>query len=432
MSEKINQGNVLERWAKRYESVMVWLNHLQQKTLNAYSLYRFCVWANKTPDELLAEKTRDPSANTVEKLLDKFCSTEDSRFTNSFKYQASIAVKSYFHWNYHDLAKAAGAVTLQKKKPYNKLSKEGLRKLWNRTRNPRDRALIPFVTSTGIAKETLSNLTWGLLEEGWESKDLPALDIPSELIKGHGKGRYVGVKQVTFLTSEARRELSNYKEWMEQKLGRALRPDEHIWLDTRDPHEPLSYDSFSTLISRISDEAGIPFTWHDGRRWLTTALEQVGVSPNWARVLRGRKVSGSESPYSRPNIEALRAKFREAESLLSFTSEAPTISKEVEERLKALEEFKISLTPEQKEAAKRAGYEFRREVTPLKDLERAKRKQRKMDCDDGEHCEEFKQISVADLLQYLRDGWTIAHKLSNDDVIVRRSQDPGRLDSASN
>jgi hypothetical protein len=403
-NEKITKGNVLELWANRIETVKTWFSHLQQKELNAYSLYRFCEWAKKTPDEILEEKRKNSSANVIEKLLDKFVT--DPSFLNSFKYHVSIAVKSYCHWNYVDLAKASGQVVLEKKKEYNKLSKEGLRKLWMRARNPRDRALIPFVTSTGIAKETLSKLTWGLLEEDWETKDTPALDIPSALIKGHGVGRYKGVRQITFLTPEAKRELINYRDWLEQRLGRKLKPEDKIWYETKrhtkgSQLEPVTYDSFSTLVTRLAKDAGVKFTWHDGRRWLTTAVETIGLTPNWARVLRGRKVSGSENPYSRPAIEALRAKFLEAVSFLSFTSEAPTIPKEAQEEIARHEE----------------------EIRKLRRLyERQKRSKKKPeDCEDGEHCgEEFEQIPEAQLLAHLKNGWTIVKELSNGEVIVKR------------
>jgi hypothetical protein len=415
MSEKIRQRNVLELWAKDYPEVERWLSHLQKKTMNAFTLYRFCEYVKKTPTELLEEKKRDPSANVVEKILDDFCNCGDASFTNAFKFQASIAVKSFFRWNYRDLAKASGAVTLEKKKPYNKLSKEVLRKLWSRALNLRDRALIPFVASTAIAKETLSSLTWGLLEQGWEAKEIPCIEIPPELLKGHGRGRYQGVKQITFLTPEAKRELLNYKEWVEQKLGRKVSATDHIWLDLRGRYEPLVYESFGALISRLAREAGVKFSWHDGRRWVNTALEQIGISPNWARKIRGRKVKGEEAPYSQPAIEQLRAKFREAVPLLEFITEVSTVSKEVEERLKALEKFKGDLTPEQLETAKRAGILMRKTKNVSAPNEAEK-------CEDGEHCGDgdFKQIREAELLQYLKDGWQIAYKLTDGQVIVKR------------
>jgi hypothetical protein len=407
MTEKITQSTVLDLWAPQFESVTRWLSHLQRKDMSAFALYRFCQWANKTPDEILEEKKKNPSANTIEKILDDFCHTEDARFTNSFKFQVSIAVKSFFKWNYIDyFAKASGLVILEKKKPYNKLTKESLRKLWSRALNLRDRALIPFVNCTAIAKETLSNLTWGHLEENWQNVDLPAINIESELLKGHGVGRYKGVRQITFLTPEAKRNLINYKEWIEQKLGRKVTASDHIWLDLREPFAPLTYDSFGTLISRLSRDASVKFSWHDGRRWVNTALEQISISPNWARKIRGRKVKGEEAPYSQPAIEQLREKFREAVPLLEFTSERPQVPKDVQERMAALE-------TEQRELKRKYGLMRKGVSEPPKET--------KADCEDGEHCEEFKQIGEAELLAHLNAGWQVAYKLASGEVIVRRA-----------
>ena len=42
------------------------------------------------------------------------------------------------------------------------------------------------------------------------------------------------------------------------------------------------------------------------------------------------------------------------------------------------------------------------------------------DCEDEEHCE-FKQIKECDFLQHLKDGWAIAHKLSDGEVIIKRT-----------
>jgi hypothetical protein len=412
MTEEISQSTVLDLWAKNYAEVTRWLTKLQRKSQAAYHFYRFCQWAHKTPPELLASKEKDasvsPPPNEVEKLLDDFCGQDMTDFTNSEKYNTAIAVKSFFKHSYRDLAKASGVVSLEKVRPYNALSKEALRKLYNRALNPRDRALIPFVTSTGIAKETLSNLLWGHLESDWETKDLPCINVPSELLKGHGQGRYKGVRQTTFLTPEAKRELINYKEWIEQKLGRKVTPQDHIWLETYKPYEPLSYESFGNLIRVLSDNAGVPFSWHDGRRWVNTALEQIGITTNWARKIRGRKVKGEEAPYSQPAIEQLREKFREAVPLLEFTTDRPQVPKEVQERMAALE-------TEQRELKRKYGLMRKKErVSEPKDAK---------DCEDGQHCSEdkFKEVSEGELLQHLKAGWEITHCLQNGRVILKRA-----------
>ena len=408
MEKKITRRNVLELWANQYPEVTRWLTKLQKKEQSALFLRNFCEWANKTPPELLALKEKDatitPPPNTVEKMLDDFCGDE-SAGKNSQKYNTAIAVKSFFKWSYRDLAKASGVVNLEKIKPYNALSKEGLRKLWNFALNPRDRALIPFVTCTGIAKETLSNLTWGHLEESWEAKDLPCLNIGSELLKGHGRGKYKGVRQITFLTLEAKRELGNYKAWIEDKLGRKVTPQDHIWLTLYRPYEPLSYAMLGNQIDVISNKAKVPFSLHDGRRWITTNLEQVGISSNWARKIRGRKVKGEEAPYSQPAIEQLRAKFREAVPLLEFTSEE---SKILEDRVKELEKFKAGLTPEQIEVGRHLGIIRRKEVSKPEELEK---------CEDG-YCQ--RMVSENDLPKFLGEGWKVVATLPSGNIVIDR------------
>jgi hypothetical protein len=413
--DKIKEGHKIKAWASSYQEVTRWLAKIQDKSQASCNLYHFCKWTKKTPMELLELKEKDsqisPPPNFVEKFLDDFCSDGNEEFSNSRKYNVSINVKSFFKWNYRDLAKASGIVSLEKVKPYNALSKEGLRKLWNRALNPRDRALVPFVTSTGIAKETLSNLTWGHLEENWEQKDLPCIEIETELLKGHGKGRYKGVRQITFLTPEAKRELINYKEWMEDKLERKLTQEEHIWLETYRPYKPLNYQMLGNLVTSLSDKAKVPFTLHDGRRWINTALEQIGISPNWARKIRGRKVRGEEAPYSQPAINQLKEKFREAVPLLEFTSERPQVPKEVQERLAQME-------AEQKELKRKYG--IFRKTRHIKSDE-ADRAPEGENCEDGEHCAAQQIIEEENLAGFLSENWKVAAVLPSGKVVIQRA-----------
>lgn len=401
---KITRTNIMQLWANQYPEVARWLTHLQKKENSALFLYRFCEWAHKTPPELLALKEKDPKANNAEKLLDDFVGANLADFTNAEQYNTSIQVKSFFKWNYRALEKASGVVSYEKVKPYNALSKEGLRKLYNTALNPRDRALIPFVTCTGIAKETLTNLTWGHLEADWETKEFPCINIGPELLKGHGKGKYAGVRQVTFLTPEAKAALLFYKGWMEDKLNRKLMAQDYVWLSTYKPYEPLSYQMLGNAIVTLSDKAKVPFSLHDGRRWINTALESIGISSNWARKIRGRKVKGEEAPYSQPSIEALRAKFHEAVPTLEFTTEKTNVPPEVLERIKKLEDERERI---------RRQYQYRSGVGKPEPDEEG-------NCEDGKHCEEdFLQIPESELLGYLREKWIIVKELANGEVIIK-------------
>jgi hypothetical protein len=234
------------------------------------------------------------------------------------------------------------------------------------------------------------------------------------LLKGHGRGKFRGVRQTTFLTPEAKQELLNYKGWIEDKLDRKVAPEDHIWLTTIRPYEPLSYPMLGNVADRLSNVAKVPFSLHDGRRWVNTALEQIGISSNWARKIRGRKVRGEESPYSQPAIDQLRAKFQEAVPLLEFTREDSGLEQRVQrqEAITQIQGKLVSgepLTDDDRDKIKRFGIQLR------------SKGKKSAECSDGTHCdEEFKQISEADLLQYLKDGWQIVKELANGEVIVKR------------
>jgi hypothetical protein len=402
--EKLTRRNIIELWASKYPEVTRWLSKVQKKADSALWFQHFCNWAQKTPPELLALKEKDSSANTMEKLLDDFCGANLADFTHAEKYNTAIAVKSFFKWNYRELAKASGIVTFQKAKPYNALSKESLRKLWNLALNPRDRALIPFVTCTGIAKETLTNLLWEHLEPDWDTKDFPCINIGTELLKGHGKGKYKDVRQITFLTSEAKRELLVYKEWVEEKLGRKLTPQDHIWLSTYKPYKPLSYQMLGNQINTLSHKAKVPFSLHDGRRWVNTALESISISVNWARKIRGRKVRGEEAPYSQPAINQLREKYREAVPVLEFLTERAAVPKEVQDRVAQLEDETRKL---------RQQYHFRRAKAAKPEVDK--------NCEDGKHCETQRVVSEAELSKLLSEGWQVVTALASGSVVIRKS-----------
>lgn len=391
---EIKQSNVLEKWAKQYPEVTNWLGKIQAKKHSAYHLFLFCHWSEKAPAELLALKD-DPASKEAELLLNKFAAQEVG-VPESAKFNISIAVRSFFKHNFKDLAKAAGVVEYEKVKPYWKPNKDDLRRLYRFCANPRDRSILTLVCSSAIAKESLSKLKWKHLEDNWQEQETPHIGLPSRIIKGHGRGKYKGVEQHTFLTPEAKRDLIEYRQWMEKKLGREFEPNDNVYWTVDRPFKPLSYKGIGRVFSDLSKVSEIGFSPHDARRYVETALEEIRINPNWARKIRGRKVKGEESPYSQPNIKQLREKYREAVPLLEFTSGKREIPNDVKERLRALEEEQRRL---------RAEY-YRKDVSkPMTETNGGG---------------EFRQVSETELLGYLEQGWQIVHKLKGMEVIVKR------------
>jgi len=407
----------LERWAKNYPKVMTWLGKLQTKNESAWHLWLFCEKVGKSPDELLSLKD-DPKSREAEYLLDNFVADESLDLPNSVKVSAVIAVKSFFKHNYRELAKASGQITFIKQKPYRKHTKEELLRIYRSAQNPRDRALIPFTWSSAIAKETLSKILWKHLEDEWEKQELPHIGLPDVLIKGHGRGKYKDTEQHTFLTPEAKRDLLEYKDYLTRVKGLKINPEDHIWIEINSPYAPLDYDAFAKISVALSKRSGIPFSWHDARRYVETALEEIKINPNWARKIRGRKVRGEEAPYSRPAIEQLRAAFKEAVPLLEFTQ--PTQLMALQRRQEIVEEIQSKilsgepLTEEDRQKIKTHG--IRLTYKPKKRI-----LQNGGDCTDGVNCGEvFEQINEGDLLAHLREGWQIIHRLQNGEVIVKK------------
>ncbi len=415
---ELTKKTVIPRWAKHHPKVMAWLAKLQKKNQAAWFLWLYCKIEHKTPDELLALKV-DPRSREAEFLLDKFVADETPDIPNSIKVNIVIAVKSFYKHNYCELASASGAITLIKKKPYRKHTKEELLKIYRAAQNPRDRALVTFTFSTAIAAESLTKIQWKHLESNWERQDIPHIGLPDVLIKGHGVGKYKGVEQHTFLTTEAKRDLIDYKDWLERVKGLKITMEDRIFVELHPPYRTIAMSTLSKIPIRLSKRSGIPFSWHDARRYVETALEEIKIHPNWARKIRGRKVKGEEAPYSRPAIEQLRKAYREAVPLLEFTQ--PTQLMELQKRQEIVETImdKITsgepLTEEDRESIKRYNIKLMRRPKHLKPKTKTNG-----GCVDGEHCEDFRQIGETELLDYLKKGWQIVHNLQNGEVIVKR------------
>jgi hypothetical protein len=330
----VTDKNVMP-WTEKYPTVLNYLSKINSyRERAATDLYLFCEWAGKTPDELLAMKSSFESLE-AEKLLDKFVYSKVA-FPDTRKWQITMKVRGFYRANYRSLASSAGKMEYPPAKPQNAPSKKKRKAFFESCYNPRDEALVMTVSCSALAVETLSMLRWYHFEEDWEKQEIPHISVPSDLLKGHGKGKYRGVRQETFLTPEAKAVFIRYREWFSKTFKHKWTEDDYVFLSTkRNIGEPITRSVMAVRMTRLSERSGIPWSIHDGRRIVQTALENVGTSSNWIKKVKGRKVSGEESPYSKPNIEQLRQKYREALPDLEFLNEADSTLKGKLEELSA-------------------------------------------------------------------------------------------------
>jgi hypothetical protein len=337
---RFTNSTVINAWALKYPSVRTWLSKLNgKKPEKALQLFHFCEWSKLDPEQLLAKK-EDPRSLEAERLLDRFIL--EAPLTDSTRFCCSISVRSFFRCNYRQLQSQAGKMDYANKKSPKKPDREKLLRLYQEgCYNPRDRALLCIASCTAMALETVSLFKWKYFEPNWQQQEIPNISLPPEILKGHGKGKYKGVRQETFLTPEAKSEILKYRSWMTKKAGIIWTEDMPVFLCLDEPNSPLTYPGVSHTMQYISTRVGVPFSIHDGRRIVQTALENVGTCDNWIRKIKGRKVRGEEAPYSRPAIEQLRNKYREALPDLEFLSQPKPHY--INPREKFLEAFAIVL-----------------------------------------------------------------------------------------
>ena len=355
------EKTVIEGWAKNYPCAMTYLSTLNSRQESAaISLFHFCTWSKLDPNQLLAMKD-DRNCLDAEKLLDSLKDAEVI-FPPRRKWHVVAIVRGFFRSNYKALEQQAGrGMAYNPQEPHSLPTKVDRRALFKACYNPRDKTLIMFGCCTALALEALSELRWSHFEENWQDQDIPNMNIPSALLKGHGKGKYKQTRQLSFLTPEAKQVVIEYRDWMTQTFSYQWKETDHVFLSVkRNIGEPLTKRMISKISTKISQRAGVEFSLHDSRRIVQTALENAGCSQNWIKKAKGRKVSGEESPYSKPSIEQLRQKYREALPDLKFlhdetqakqtaklTSEMDGLKKEFAETKLALDIIKTFLTEEQ-------------------------------------------------------------------------------------
>jgi hypothetical protein len=317
---------VLQEWASQFSCVQTWLNKMNGAKANrAYLLALYCDWAKKGPDILLLLKTAYENLD-AEKLLDSFVAA--CPYPECTTWNCVITVRSFYRCNYRELQREGGRMEYVPKRVARLPSKEKRLILYENCFNPRDRALLSVACTSGLALETLACLKWSHFEEDWARQDCPHISVPPELVKGHGKGKYRGVRQETFITPLTKRELIKYREWMTRFYGVFWNEGMNVFLTLEKPYNPLARAGISKTVESISHKASVPFSVHDGRRIVETALENVSTPRNWIQKIKGRKVRGEDAPYSKPLIEQLRVKYKEAIDELEFLITAKHVSLE--------------------------------------------------------------------------------------------------------
>jgi site-specific recombinase XerD len=357
-------------WILQYESGKAWFNKLNSDVTKRIYLKRlkdYCDSVGKNPDELIRLKldglkhVGEPSEYQAENLLETYLAT--AKLTVDMKVSFKTAIMSFYAKNRRRLESDV-AENIERGEPKKRCPKiEDILQLENAMTMQRDKALLWFIASAPIRLGTIPKLKWKDLIPT-NDKDVPCyMLIEGARLKGSGKGKYKGVKQVGFLHSLAVEKLKAYRREAKRK-GYELNEDSPIFISYRQSGEirPFASATIEAMYTDASlaawqDLDAKRFSPHDFRDFVQSSLENAGINVNIIKPLLAHKPKGSDFNYSVHEIMDFMDKFRSAlpyllpqsvevlkaeaqKTNLLFKEEIETLENRTLELQKKLDEFR--------------------------------------------------------------------------------------------
>lgn len=203
--------------------------------------------------------------------------------------------------------------------------------------------------------------------------------------------------------------------------------------ERKDPNQRILQYSheiqLSRILQRVTEKAGIKYgnkriRFHCMRKFLIDRLSSHMSESKWKQIV-GKKIS--EGAYVSP--DSLREDYIRAMADTCFSTQpegdvAKTVRIEI-----ARNALKNMGFTEEEIATIGGGTGGKRFLTKddlIKALEskidekRHRTAHNDGDCENGINCERFEQIKETDLLNYLRQGYQIVHKLANGELILKK------------
>jgi hypothetical protein len=339
----------IQAWLKGFGASSKWINTLRSEaTIEMYTGYlaQYCKGVNKNPDELIAlkiEGLRNVATAIefqAEDILDKYlCSPE---ITDNIKVSILCAVKSFYKANWRELNANVGK-NLSVPQPKQRTPKmQDILELESVMTYQRDKSILWFLESAPFRGGTATKLFWKDLKSTSEllkqireddkgqitrtieedtqlAKDVPYyLVIEAERLKGAGKGKYKGIRQIGFLHYHAAEKLKRYKEELKQR-GIEITPDSPLFMAYEgNPYNKGKGDRLKSValvfyfasLMAWKDIESKKFSAQDFRDVLQSALENANVHQNIAAPLLGHKVKGVDQHYSNHELEEFLQAFR--------------------------------------------------------------------------------------------------------------------------
>jgi integrase/recombinase XerD len=393
-----------EQWAKQYKSVQKLFEKLSAKksgskaTERTYSrsLMLWHEFSSLTPDETVAKWENEAKADLSQALqdwddkLDAFVNwlVKTKGFTKGVSSGIHASVKSLIKYNSR-IKLSIGTPPVGVVESLKPITIEEFKRLYS-VANLQQRWILAGLKDSGMSREDFIELTYGDIRADFERGE--------NFIHISAVRRKESVKYDTFLGPNAVEILRTYLE-VRKRRGEVISDKSFLTVGDTQPYPQLAINSLTKTLLRVGQRVGISASPHRLRKTFETYMALTVRHPIILKYWMGHKlnVSDVEAKYIIPPVAEQLKLYQEAYRNLDISAQT------VEDRVKELEKFKETLTPEQLENAKRLG------------LVRSRIK-KKQDCEDGQHCQKI--VSEAELAKFLEDGWKVSAVLPSGKIVI--------------
>jgi site-specific recombinase XerC len=420
----LNKKEKALEWLMNFETGRRWLNTVKaEKTGSektqleyAYRLRKFCNYAKKNPDQLIAERKEqlgnedEVEKRKTEELVRDFFNFQSSKSNRLSAKAYHGALRSFFKYNYLPLRMETPRARSRKINP---VTLEEFKQI-DTIANPRDRALLRFMKDSGLSTEDVVVFNYGEIKKEFEAgKDFIHIQAVRQKTQ---------VNYDTFIGPNAVEALKIYFQIRKTK-GETFTDNTPLFLShgrRTAKYERLDSNSIRTIFTRLKQRIGIVVSPHRIRKLFSSYMALKIRHPAVLKYWMGHSVETSdiEGRYVLPPIEEQRKLYMEAYEQIDIRPK-PSLTKE-----EARAEMIATLPDELLEPlAKKYGLslgEYKRilrtkKVSTETIMENPKTKEEN-DCSNGEHCQKI--VSEADLNEMLAQGWRVAAVLPSGKIVV--------------
>jgi integrase len=428
--KNMNKKEEALEWAKQFETSKRWLTHIQTNKTGshktqleyAYRLKRFCDWANKTPDQLIAEreeqlkgKTKQGREKTEDLVSDffQFQSKPHEGETEKENHRMSAkayygALRSFYKCNSDvglkgDTPRAVGrrvrGITLDEFKQIDTIV------------NPRDRALLRFMKDSGCSTEDVVVFNYGdIKKEFEEGKDF----IHLQAVRQKTQTNYD-----TFIGRNAVEALKTYFQIRKQH-GEVFNDKTPLFLSnlTRGGRRArLNENSLRTVFSRIKQKIGIVVSPHRIRKMFSTCMAMKIHHPIVLKYWMGHSVGGSgdvEGSYVLPDLKEQLQAYMEAYNCIDINPKTDEKEMQIQNLINSaiamglssekIEDIRKVVKREKRMTPEEVAQMIKKELTPGGN------------CANGQHCQRI--VNEEELSKLLADGWAFVATLPSGKIVV--------------